>query len=311
MTAVPKPSMIHEPELWQTVGNTPLLPVALPSGQGSLFLKAEWLNPGGSVKDRAARSILRDAIRRGELPGKRLLDASSGNTGIAYAMLGAAAGIGVTICLPANASPERKTLLEIYGAEVILTDRLEGTDGAVARARELVAESPDRFFYADQYSNPANPRAHRETTGPEIWAQTQGRVTHFVAALGTTGTMMGTGGFLKEKKPNVRLIGVQPDSPLHGLEGLKHLATTAHPPELYDRRVPDGLVEVATEVADRTARWLARETGYLVGWSAGAAASVGLDILRNDPDACVVVIGCDTGARYLSDPHRWLPPCSA
>ncbi|HEU4682080.1 MAG TPA: PLP-dependent cysteine synthase family protein [Gemmatimonadales bacterium] len=306
MTAVPKPSTIHEPELWRAVGNTPLLPVELPSGKGRLYLKAEWLNPGGSVKDRAARSIMRDGLRRGELPGKRLLDASSGNTGIAYAMLGAAAGIGVTICLPGNASPERKSLLEIYGAEVILTDRLEGTDGAVERARELVAEFPDRFFYADQYSNPANPRAHRETTGPEVWAQTQGRVTHFVAALGTTGTMMGTGGFLKEKKPGIRLVGVQPDSPLHGLEGLKHLATTAHLPALYDPGVPDAIVEVPTETADRTARWLVRETGYLVGWSAGAAVSAALDILGDEPGACVVVIGCDTGARYLSDPHRWL-----
>jgi cysteine synthase B len=287
------------------VGNTPLLPVELYSGKGRLYLKAEWLNPGGSVKDRAARAILRDALRRGELPGKRLLDASSGNTGIAYAMLAAAAGIGVTICLPANASPERKALLEIYGAEVILTDRLEGTDGAAERARELVAESPERYFYADQYSNPANPRAHRETTGPEIWAQTQGRLTHFVAAMGTTGTMMGTGGFLREKKPGVRLVGVQPDSPLHGLEGLKHLATTTHLPALYDPRVPDAVVELPTEIADHTARWLARETGYLVGWSAGAAVAAGLDILKKDPEAYVVVIGCDTGTRYLSEPHRW------
>jgi cysteine synthase B len=287
------------------VGNTPLLPVELYSGKGRLYLKAEWLNPGGSVKDRAARAILRDALRRGELPGKRLLDASSGNTGIAYAMLAAAAGIGVTICLPANASPERKALLEIYGAEVILTDRLAGTDGAAERARELVAESPERYFYADQYSNPANPRAHRETTGPEIWAQTQGRLTHFVAAMGTTGTMMGTGGFLREKKPGVRLVGVQPDSPLHGLEGLKHLATTTHLPALYDPRVPDAVVELPTEIADHTARWLARETGYLVGWSAGAAVAAGLDILKKDPEAYVVVIGCDTGTRYLSEPHRW------
>jgi cysteine synthase B len=279
--------------------------VELYSGKGRLYLKAEWLNPGGSVKDRAARAILRDALRRGELPGKRLLDASSGNTGIAYAMLAAAAGIGVTICLPANASPERKALLEIYGAEVILTDRLAGTDGAAERARELVAESPERYFYADQYSNPANPRAHRETTGPEIWAQTQGRLTHFVAAMGTTGTMMGTGGFLREKKPGVRLVGVQPDSPLHGLEGLKHLATTTHLPALYDPRVPDAVVELPTEIADHTARWLARETGYLVGWSAGAAVAAGLDILKKDPEAYVVVIGCDTGTRYLSEPHRW------
>jgi hypothetical protein len=169
-----------------------------------------------------------------------LLDASSGNTGIAYAMLGAAAGVDVTICIPANASPERKALLEVYGAEVILTSRLDGTEGATVRARELVAEQPDRYYFADQYSNPANTRAHRETTGPEIWAQTAGKVTHFVAAMGTTGTMMGTGGFLKEKNPAVRLIGVQPDSPYHGLEGLKHLATTTHLPALYDAAKVDG-----------------------------------------------------------------------
>ena len=295
----------QEPALWNAVGNTPLFPVQTDLGERPLYLKAEWLNPGGSVKDRAARAILRDGLCRGELPAKRLLDASSGNTGIAYAMLGAAAGIDVTICLPGNASPERRALLEIYGAEVVLTDRLAGTDGAVERALELVAEYPDRYFYADQYSNPANPRAHRETTGPEIWTQTEGRVTHFVAALGTTGTMMGTGGFLKERKPKVQLVGVQPDSPLHGLEGLKHLSTTAHLPALYDARLPDRVVEIATEVADRTARDLARTTGYLVGWSAGAAVAAGLEIARSDSDACVVVVGCDTGSRYLSEPHRW------
>ena len=302
---VPNPSTMREPALWQAVGNTPLLPLELPAGHGRLYLKAEWLNPGGSVKDRAARAILRDALCRGELSGKRLLDASSGNTGIAYAMLGAAAGIGVTICLPGNASPERRALLEIYGAEVVLTDRQDGTDGAVERAREMVADAPDRYFYADQYGNPANTQAHRETTGPEIWAQTQGRLTHFVAAMGTTGTMMGTGGFLKEKKPGVRLVGVQPDSPFHGLEGLKHLATAPNPPALYDPALPDTVAEVATETADRTARWLAREKGYLVGWSAGAAVATGLDIVRQDPETLVVVVGCDTGARYLSDPHRW------
>jgi cysteine synthase B len=296
----------QEPALWNAVGNTPLLPVQTEAGKRPLYLKAEWLNPGGSVKDRTARGILRDGLCRGELPGKRLLDASSGNTGIAYAMLGAAAGIDVTICLPGNASPERRALLEIYGAEVVLTDRLAGTDGAVERAVQLVAEYPGRYFYADQYSNPANPRAHRETTGPEIWAQTEGKVTHFVAALGTTGTMMGTGGFLKERNPKVQLVGVQPDSPLHGLEGLKHLSTTVHLPRLYDARLPDSVVEVATEVADRTARDLARTTGYLVGWSAGAAVAAGLEIARRDSDAYVVVVGCDTGSRYLSEPHRWI-----
>jgi cysteine synthase B len=297
----------HDPALWRAVGNTPLLPLELASGR-RLYLKAEWLNPGGSVKDRAARAILRDGLCRGELPGRRLLDASSGNTGIAYAMLGAAAGVKVTICLPANASPERRALLEIYGAEVILTSRLEGTEGATARAREILAEQPDRYYFADQYSNPANTRAHRETTGPEIWAQTGGKITHFVAAMGTTGTMMGTGGFLREKNPAVQLIGVQPDSPYHGLEGLKHLATTTHLPALYDPSVPDRVAEVSTEVADRTARWLAREAGYLVGWSAGAAISAAIDVLDREPNAYVVAIGCDTGVRYLSEPHRWREP---
>jgi cysteine synthase B len=306
MAAVPQPLVAAEPALWELVGNTPLLPLEFPGRQGGrLWLKAEWLNPGGSVKDRAARAILREALARGELPGKRLLDASSGNTGIAYAMLGAAAGVRVTICLPGNASPERWALLKVYGAEVVVTDRLEGTEGAARRARELAAESPEKYFYADQYSNQANPRAHRETTGPEVWAQTGGRVTHFVAAMGTTGTMMGTGSFLKEKNAAITLVGVQPDSPFHGLEGLKHLATTSSPPALYDASVPDRVAEIPTETADRTARWLARESGLLVGWSAGAAVAAALDVLGREPDAQVVVIGCDTGTRYISEPHRW------
>jgi S-sulfo-L-cysteine synthase (O-acetyl-L-serine-dependent) len=309
MTAVRHLATAREPSLWQAVGNTPLFPVLTDAaGRPRLWIKAEWLNPGGSVKDRAARAILRDGIRRGELPAKRLLDASSGNTGIAYAMLGAAAGVRVTICLPGNASPERRALLEVYGAEVIVTDRLEGTEGAARRARELAAEQPERFYYADQYSNPANPAAHRETTGPEIWAQTGGRVTHFIAAMGTTGTMMGTGGYLKERSSAIRLVGVQPDSPYHGLEGLKHLATTSSPPALYDPAVPDEVVEIPTELADRTARQLARDRGILVGWSAGAALAAGLAIASRESEAQVVVIGCDTGARYLSEPHRWREP---
>jgi S-sulfo-L-cysteine synthase (O-acetyl-L-serine-dependent) len=305
MTAVRERSLVREPALWQAVGNTPLLPVELPSGAGRFWLKAEWLNPGGSVKDRTARGILRDAFSRGLLPGRRLLDASSGNTGIAYAMLGAAAGVEVTICLPANASPERRALLEVYGAEVIETDRMEGTDGAVRKARELAALEPDRYFYADQYGNPANPAAHRETTGPELWTQTGGRITHFVAAMGTTGTMMGTGQYLKERNPGITLVGVQPDSPYHGLEGLKHLATTSQPPALYDPGVPDVVAEIPTERADQHARWLARTSGYLVGWSAGAAVAAATDIVRRVPGAHVVAVGCDTGTRYLSEPHRW------
>jgi len=308
MTAVRERSLVREPALWQAVGNTPLLPVELPGGAGRFWLKAEWLNPGGSVKDRTARGILRDAFGRGLLPGRRLLDASSGNTGIAYAMLGAAAGVEVTICLPANASPERRALLEVYGAEVIETDRMEGTDGAVRKARELATAEPDRYYYADQYGNPANPMAHRETTGPELWAQTGGRITHFVAAMGTTGTMMGTGRYLKERNPGITLVGVQPDSPYHGLEGLKHLATTSQPPALYDASIPDVVAEVPTERADQHARWLARSSGYLVGWSAGAAVAAATDIVRRAPGAHVVAVGCDTGTRYLSEPHRWTGP---
>jgi S-sulfo-L-cysteine synthase (O-acetyl-L-serine-dependent) len=308
MTAVRQRSAWREPALWQAVGDTPLFPVETPDGAGRFWLKAEWMNPGGSVKDRTARAILRDAIDRGLVPGRRLLDASSGNTGIAYAMLGAAAGIGVTICLPGNASPERRALLEVYGAEVVQTDRLEGTEGAARRARELAEAYPDRYYYADQYANPANPRAHRETTGPELWSQTGGRLTHFVAAMGTTGTMMGTGGYLKERNAGITLVGVQPDSPFHGLEGLKHLATTAQPPALYDPEVPDVVAEIATEIADRTARWLARSAGYLVGWSAGAAVAAALEIVRREPHAHVVAVGCDTGSRYLSEPHRWAGP---
>ncbi len=306
MTAVERRTSTREPALWQAVGHTPLLPVALPDGAGRFWLKAEWLNPGGSVKDRAARAILRDGLRRGLLPGRRLLDASSGNTGIAYAMLGAAAGVGVTICLPGNASPERRALLEVYGAEVVVTDRMEGTEGAARRARELAESDPDRYYYADQYSNPANPQAHRDTTGPELWAQTGGRITHFVAAMGTTGTLMGTGGYLRERSPSVTLVGVQPDSPYHGLEGLKHLATTSQPPALYDPGLPDRVAEIPTEAADRHARWLARRTGRLVGWSAGAAVAAAIELVHENPEACVVAIGCDTGARYLSEPHRWV-----
>jgi cysteine synthase B len=308
MTAVRQRSAWREPALWQTVGDTPLFPVETPDGTGRFWHTAEWMNPGGSVKDRAARAILRDAIDRGLVPGRRLLDASSGNTGIAYAMLGAAAGIGVTICLPGNASPERRALLEVYGAEVVQTDRLEGTEGAARRARELAGAHPDRYYYADQYANPANPRAHRETTGPELWSQTGGRITHFVAAMGTTGTMMGTGGYLKERNAGITLVGVQPDSPFHGLEGLKHLATTTEPPALFDPAVPDVVAEIATETADRTARWLARSAGYLVGWSAGAAVAAALEIVRREPHAHVVAVGCDTGSRYLSEPHRWAGP---
>ncbi len=290
-----------EPALWGLVGNTPLIPLPpLTASARPLLLKAEWLNPGGSVKDRPALFILRDGVARGELPGKRLLDATSGNTGVAYAMLGAAAGIGVTVCVPANASLERKALLEAYGAEVVFTDPLEGTDGAIRRARELAALQPDQYWYADQYNNPANPRAHVLTTAEELWRQTGGRITHLVAGLGTTGTLMGTGRRLRELNPAIELVAVQPDGPFHGLEGLKHLAT-AIVPGIYDPAIPSRTEFVTTEDADDAVRRLARDAGLFVGWSAGAAL-VATERLRSD--GVVVVIAPDSGMRYLSESRR-------
>lgn len=300
----------REPSLWGLVGDTPLIP--LPSSTvfdrpgPSLLLKAEWLNPGGSVKDRTALFILRDGLARGELPGKRLLDASSGNTAIAYAMLGAAAGIGVTVCVPANATPERTVLLEAYGGDVILTDPLEGSDGAIRKARELSAARPERYWYADQYNHPANPRAHYETTAEEIWRQTNGRVTHLIAGLGTTGTLVGTGKRLKELNPAVQLVAVQPDGPFHGLEGLKHLAT-AIVPGVYDPSLPDQTEFVSTEDADAMVRRLARETGLFVGWSSGAAVVTAERVLSARPPdwpTVCVVIAPDSGARYVSEAGR-------
>ncbi|HEX4574750.1 MAG TPA: cysteine synthase family protein [Gemmatimonadales bacterium] len=305
-----EPRNAREPALWGLVGNTPLL--ALPAaeeevGRAALWLKAEWLNPGGSVKDRPALFILRDGIARGALPGKRLLDASSGNTAIAYAMLGAAAGIGVTVCVPANASVERKTLLELYGAEVRLTDALEGSDGAIRAARELAAQEPERYWYADQYSHPANPRAHYATTAEEIWRQTEGRITHFVAGLGTTGTLIGTGRRLKELNPRIELVGVQPDGPFHGLEGLKHLAT-AHVPPIYDPGLVDRTEFVATEAAEAAVRRLAHR-GLLLGWSTGAAlvAAQRIRAAARRPGRgplVIVVVAPDSGGRYLSEWRR-------
>jgi S-sulfo-L-cysteine synthase (O-acetyl-L-serine-dependent) len=296
-----------EPALWGLVGNTPLIPC--PSAAPSIHVKAEWFNPGGSVKDRAALFILRDGVARGALPRRRLLDATSGNTGVAYAMLGAAAGIGVTVCVPANASEERKTLLGMYGAEVVFTDPLEGSDGAIRRARELAARAPERYWYADQYSHPANPRAHAVTTAEELWRQTAGRVTHLVAGLGTTGTLVGTGRRLKQLNPAIELVAVQPDDPFHGLEGLKHLAT-AMVPRIYDPALPDRTEFVATEEADAAVRRLAREAGLFVGWSSGAALvaaeRVAAAVARGGAatPATIVAIAPDSGMRYLSEYER-------
>jgi cysteine synthase B len=293
-------------DLEAQIGNTPLLRLGrltrdLPEGV-EVFVKAEHLNPGGSVKDRPALAMILDGESSGRLyPGKIILDATSGNTGIAYAMLGAARGYAVTLCLPANAGEARKRILKIHGAEIIETDPLQGSDGAQLLAREMAARNPAKFFYADQYNNDANWRAHYETTGPEIWEQTCGRITHFVAGLGTCGTFTGVGRRLRELSPSARLISMEPDSPIHGLEGLKHLPTSRMP-GIFDPTLADDTVEVATEEAQAMTRRLAREEGLFVGVSAGANVVAALALARElPPDSVVVTILCDGGERYMSE----------
>ncbi len=283
-----------------SIGKTPLIPIRFDGVE--IYAKAEHLNPGGSVKDRAALAMVQDGERSGRLTrGKTILDATSGNTGIALAMIGAAMGYPVTVCLPRNASVERKRSLRVYGAEIIETDPLEATDGAQRRARALARESPDRYFYADQYNNDANWRAHFDTTGVEIWEQTGGRITHFVAGLGTSGTFVGTTRRLKQLNPEIRAVSMQPDLPLHGLEGMKHMAT-AMVPGIYDRNLADSEVEVATPDAQETTRRLARQHGLLVGVSAGANVFAALRLARTlSGDSVVVTVLCDTGGRYLAD----------
>jgi cysteine synthase B len=300
--------------LVELVGNTPLLRLSriapgLPQGV-EVYAKAEWYNPGGSVKDRPALFMIRDGERSGALrPGMRIADATSGNTGIAYATLAAALGYGVTLALPANASPERKRILQTLGAELILTDPQEGMDQAIRTIRALVAQHPERFFYPDQYNNPANVQAHYETTAPEILAQTDGRVTHFVAALGTCGTFVGTGRRLRAERPGVRLVAVQPDGPYHALEGVKHLASTQLVPGIYDPSVADVTLEISSEQAFDMARCLARVEGLMVGISAAANVAAALQVARTLREGVVVTILCDSAAKYLSDPF-WSEPGS-
>ena len=293
-------------DLESQIGRTPLLSLrrvvsGLPDGV-EILVKAEHMNPGGSVKDRAALAMILDGERSGRLyPGKVILDATSGNTGIAYAMIGAARGYSVTICLPANASVERKRMLQVLGAEVIETDPLQGSDGAQVIAREMAARDSSRYFYPDQYNNDANWRAHYEGTGPEIWEQTEGRITHFVAGLGTCGTFTGVGRRLKELNPAIRLISMEPDSPIHGLEGLKHLPTSRMP-GIFDPTLADETVEVETEAAQEMTRRLSREEGLFVGVSSGANVVAALALARRlPPDSVVVTILCDGGERYLSE----------
>jgi len=293
--------------VWSMIGRTPLVRLARlePHPGVEIHAKLESRNPGGSVKDRPAASMILDGLRTGALrPGKTLLDATSGNTGIAYAMLGAALGYPVKLCVPSSVTEERKRLLMVYGAEVIWTSPLEGSDGAIRMARQLHAESPETFFYPDQYNNPANWRAHYDTTGVEILEQTGGRITHFVAGLGTSGSFVGTGRRLRQAKPDVRLVSVQPDSPLHGLEGLKHMAT-AIVPGIYDPTLADENASVETEAAWDMVRRVAREEGVFIGVSGGATL-VAVVRLAETLERGLVAIIPDGGERYLSD--RMLMP---
>ena len=308
----------HEPEpaasslgltLFDRIGNTPLLRLDVVTRDlpGVVLLgKAEWHNPGGSVKDRAAGNIVLEGRRSGAFhSGKILLDSTSGNTGIAYAMLGAAEGFPVTLCMPENVSLERKQILQSYGADIIYTDPADGSDGAIRRARELAGNSPARFYYADQYSNDANWRAHYQGTANEIWQQTQGRVTHFVSMLGTSGTFVGTTRRLRELNPRIRCISLQPDSAFHGIEGAKHMAT-AIVPKIYDPKLADQDIEIATEDAYAMCRRIGRECGLLLGISAAAGIFASLRIaerlqLSTDQQAMIVTILCDSGEKYLSE----------
>jgi cysteine synthase B len=313
-TAQEGPAQTQDRELelgstWASrIGNTPLLRLESPvRGMPGITLlaKAEWYNPGGSVKDRAAAAMVRDAIAEGQLtPGKTILDATSGNTGIALAMLGAAQGIPVLLTMPSNVSPERKRILRAYGAKVEWTNPDESSDGAIRRARELAGNDPDRYCYLDQYSNKANWRAHYDTTGLEIWRQTGGRVTHFVAGLGTSGTFMGTTRRLKELNPDIVAASMQPDSPFHGLEGLKYMATSIVP-AIYDPYLADRQVEAETEAAYAMVKQLAREEGVLVGISAAANVVAALELARdevaNDRSAVIVTVLPDSADKYLSE----------
>jgi len=299
--------------LLERIGNTPLINLErLTAHMPSIHIvgKAEWANPGGSVKDRAAAAIVLDAQKRGLLEfhqksrGRGLLDATSGNTGIAYAMLGAALGFPVTLCVPSNVSPERKHILDAYGAQVIWTDPADGSDGAIRTARALAAAEPGSYVYADQYGNEQNWKAHYRTTGNEIWRQTEGQLTHFVAGLGTSGTFMGTTRRLKELNPKIQCISMQPDSPFNGFEGLKHMATAIVPP-IYDPSLADVSMEMETERAYAMAKELGRKDGLLVGVSAAGAVAASLQIAEQEAkagrEAVIVTILCDSADKYLSE----------
>lgn len=304
MVTLDSASALRRPGLTDLIGNTPLIRIEGLEGvpeRVSVLGKAEWLNPGGSVKDRAAWNIVRRAEARGDLgPGRTLIDATSGNTGIAYAWIGAARGFRVRLALPSNANAERCRLLQLLGAELIMTDPMDGTDGAIREARSMAQLDGDAVYYPDQYSNDANWQAHYETTAPEIWAQTSGAVTHFVAGLGTTGTLVGTARRLKAYDPSIRVTAVQPDSPYHAMEGLKHLPTAMVPP-IYDAAVHENLIEVSSDDAIEMVRVQAAR-GLMLGWSAGAAIVAAAEVARTIEDGVVVTVLPDGAERYLSDP---------
>jgi cysteine synthase B len=309
-------SMAHDTEpalggmgLLSAVGNTPLLKLrrvtAGISPNVEVYAKAEWFNPGGSVKDRPALNIIRTALSHGDLlPGMRLLDSTSGNMGIAYATFGAAMDVPVSLVVPSNATPERISILRALGAELVLSDPLEGSDGAIRLARKMVAENPGRYYYANQYDNPANWQAHYQTTGPEIARQTEGRLTHFVAGLGTTGTLTGVGRYLREVAPEVEIIAMQPDSPFHGLEGLKHIPSAIQP-GIFDPSLPERTLDILTEAAYKMVSQLARKEGYFVGISSGAAAVAALQVAAELEAGVVVTVFPDAGYKYLSDEALW------
>jgi cysteine synthase B len=289
------------------IGNTPLLRLGRIGGEFpnvEFSAKAEWFNPGGSVKDRPGLSMIQAGLASGALrAGKTIVDATSGNTGIAYAMIGAALGYPVTLCLPDSASHERKRILTAFGAELVITPGDEGTDGAIRRVKEMVAADPEKYFYPDQYSNPANWQAHYRTTANEIWEQTGGRITHFVAGLGTSGTFMGTTRRLKELNPAIRCISLQPDASFHGLEGWKHMPTAMRP-AIYDDTLADENLEVATEDAYRLVKRIAREEGLLVSPSAAAALLGCFQVAKDIPGnqhAVIVTVFADAGTKYLSE----------
>lgn len=294
---------LTDESILQRIGNTPLIRLnktgRVPEGV-KIYAKAEWFNPGGSVKDRPALRIIEDGEKSGRLKkGGTVIDSTSGNTGIAYAMIGAVKGYNITLVMPSNVSEERKAIVNAYGVDIVYTDPLKGSDGAIIDAQRIVEENPGKYFFADQYNNPSNPLAHYDTTGVEVWEQTAGKVTHFVAGLGTTGTLVGSGRRLKEFNPDIELVAVEPSTSIHGLEGLKHMET-AITPGIYDAGLPDRTIAVDTEDAYKTVKELGQKEGLLVGYSSGAAMKAALEVANDMKNGVVVVVFPDSGKNYLS-----------